>query len=447
MAVKYVKDFMFPSEGGFHKGNMPSRAKASAEGMPSRAMPNAPARGAARMMSRPTMGKGQGYNQGGYVPGKEMDRLPAKKPPGMGKDLAPSKPFKGEYQGYAKGGTVSNPRMQSAPKATPKAQLARPAAKPAARPMARPAPRPMARPAPRPVARPVARPIARAAAPSSDRVYAQPTRDNVMVTPMPPQLPGPTIEIARDERPVRSPIGSDYAADKRSSSSAPGLVGGLTPGTGPKGVGPVMGGFSSMDVVYDPRTNTMGPSIIGSSNIGSQDAPYVFNPRHLKKGGLAYAKGPKAEKKVAKVMREYKKGELHSGSKKGPVVKNPKQAIAIALSEARGMKKAKGGEVFSDEYLAYGDKKGPYRGSPKKAKMLGRRDRRAREAMERAEKYAPGMSLDMPDEAVKKAKGGDVKKAVHKHEREMHPGKPLTKLRRGGVPAYGRKAMYGGGKC
>jgi len=213
-----------------------------------------------------------------------------------------------------------------------------------------------------------------------------------------------------------------------------------------------MGGFSSMDVVYDPRTNTLGPSVIGSSNIGSQNAPYVFNPRHLKKGGLAYAKGPKAEKKVAKVMREYKKGELHSG-KDGKKVTNPKQAIAIALSEARGMKKAKGGEVFSTEYLAYGDKKGPYRGSPKKAKMLGRQDRRAREAMERAEKYAPGKSLDM------KAKGGMAKhsdvqmdkammrKAVHKHEKAMHPGKSLTKLRRGGVPSYGRKAMYGGGKC
>ena len=41
-----------------------------------------------------------------------------------------------------------------------------------------------------------------------------------------------------------------------------------------------------------------------------------------------------AQKKVAKVMREYGKGELHSGSKKGPVVKSRKQAIAIALSEA-----------------------------------------------------------------------------------------------------------------
>lgn len=51
-------------------------------------------------------------------------------------------------------------------------------------------------------------------------------------------------------------------------------------------------------------------------------------------------KKTKAKKKVEKVMREFKHGELHSGSKKGPVVENPKQAIAIALSEAR-KKKAK----------------------------------------------------------------------------------------------------------
>ena len=43
----------------------------------------------------------------------------------------------------------------------------------------------------------------------------------------------------------------------------------------------------------------------------------------------------KAQKKVGKVMHEFKHGDLHSGSKKGPQVKNPKQAIAIALSEAR----------------------------------------------------------------------------------------------------------------
>jgi hypothetical protein len=44
--------------------------------------------------------------------------------------------------------------------------------------------------------------------------------------------------------------------------------------------------------------------------------------------------------KVQKVMHEFKAGVLHSGSKKGPVVKSRKQAIAIALSEA-GKSKAK----------------------------------------------------------------------------------------------------------
>ena len=42
--------------------------------------------------------------------------------------------------------------------------------------------------------------------------------------------------------------------------------------------------------------------------------------------------------KVGKVMKEYKSGTLHSGSKKGPEVTSRKQAIAIALSEA-GMSK------------------------------------------------------------------------------------------------------------
>ena len=41
----------------------------------------------------------------------------------------------------------------------------------------------------------------------------------------------------------------------------------------------------------------------------------------------------KAQKKVKKVMGEYKEGTLHSG-KGGKVVTNPKQAVAIALSEA-----------------------------------------------------------------------------------------------------------------
>ena len=49
----------------------------------------------------------------------------------------------------------------------------------------------------------------------------------------------------------------------------------------------------------------------------------------------------KAQKKIGKVMHEYKAGELHSGSKKGPAVTSKRQAVAIALSEAGMAKKAK----------------------------------------------------------------------------------------------------------
>lgn len=53
-----------------------------------------------------------------------------------------------------------------------------------------------------------------------------------------------------------------------------------------------------------------------------------------------------AAKKVEKVMREYKGGTLHSGKdpkgpKKAPIVKSKKQAIAIAMSEAKMSKDKK----------------------------------------------------------------------------------------------------------
>jgi len=46
----------------------------------------------------------------------------------------------------------------------------------------------------------------------------------------------------------------------------------------------------------------------------------------------------KSQKKVKKVMGEFKEGTLHSG-KGGKVVKNLRQAVAIALSVAGKAKK------------------------------------------------------------------------------------------------------------
>jgi len=80
------------------------------------------------------------------------------------------------------------------------------------------------------------------------------------------------------------------------------------------------------------------------------------NAKPMMKGGNAkpmMAKGGDAKvgAKIAKVMGEFKKGDLHSGSKEGPKVKSSKQAMAIALSEAgkgKGkmpMKKNEGGKI------------------------------------------------------------------------------------------------------
>jgi hypothetical protein len=45
------------------------------------------------------------------------------------------------------------------------------------------------------------------------------------------------------------------------------------------------------------------------------------------------------KKKISKVMREFKEDKLHMGSKRGKLVKNPKQAIAIAINISKKKRK------------------------------------------------------------------------------------------------------------
>lgn len=62
--------------------------------------------------------------------------------------------------------------------------------------------------------------------------------------------------------------------------------------------------------------------------------------REIKKEAPSYKRKVKKEKeKIKKVMGEWESGDLHSGSSTGPIVKSRKQAVAIALSEAKRRKK------------------------------------------------------------------------------------------------------------
>ena len=98
--------------------------------------------------------------------------------------------------------------------------------------------------------------------------------------------------------------------------------------------------------ISERERESLGEQMPSMAGMGLEDEALEPGKEYLEraKGGMT-----KGQKKVGKVMREFKAGKLHSG-KKGPVVKNPKQAIAIALSEA-GMskpKKAMGGGMMSD---------------------------------------------------------------------------------------------------
>ena len=68
------------------------------------------------------------------------------------------------------------------------------------------------------------------------------------------------------------------------------------------------------------------------SEAGFTGSAGVQHVRGYARGGPVKKEAQRA--KVGKVMGEFKEGALRSGSKDGPVVTDPKQAKAIALSEA-----------------------------------------------------------------------------------------------------------------
>ena len=76
----------------------------------------------------------------------------------------------------------------------------------------------------------------------------------------------------------------------------------------------------------------------GGMTVSRNDMPGGEGPMNKPALVAKYAKGGhvnKGEQKIGRVMEEFTKGKLHSGSKEGPKVKSTKQAVAIALNEAR----------------------------------------------------------------------------------------------------------------
>jgi len=145
---------------------------------------------------------------------------------------------------------------------------------------------------------------------------------------------------------------------------------------------------------------------------------------HYMKGGSCegYAKGGKVKgaAKISKVMGEFKSGALHSGSKKGPEVTNPKQAVAIALSEARKagakipVKKAGGGRMMNEPISSRPVKIGP---TPE--------ERAAKAAAERANRM---QALEAREEEKLMRERRDMRKVTPK-SREVTTERRMTAQR------------------
>jgi len=221
----------------------------------------------------------------------------------------------------------------------------------------------------------------------------------------------------------------------------------------------------------------------GGMTVSRADMPGGEGPMNKPALVAKYAKGGhvnKGEQKIGRVMEEFTKGKLHSGSKEGPKVKSTKQAVAIALNEARAagakiprVKKARGGMMEEGgtynergkratmaEIAAEGrrmeGRKPPVEGiSTRPTDDSGRRMTDAELGIARAK--GMGQMTEREGRAVKAAKK-PMPKTMSDLERARMMARPLPRKEGGGVPAHSdrpmiRRAMGGlsvmpkGGKC
>jgi hypothetical protein len=138
-----------------------------------------------------------------------------------------------------------------------------------------------------------------------------------------------------------------------------------------------------------------------------------------------FAKGGQA--KVGKVMSEFKAGKLKSSS--GQKVTNPKQAIAIGLSEAGLSKKAKGGEMKESKAMV-------------KKEVSFMKKKGAPKSMIKHEMKEAGMKK-MAAGGIAASKMGAVKTAAPSRDGIAVKGKTRGKQ----IVMAGGKGMKKGGYC
>lgn len=181
----------------------------------------------------------------------------------------------------------------------------------------------------------------------------------------------------------------------------------------------------------------------GVVQFGQKKIPVPFEPMissseedsevNMKKGG-----------KVGTVMHEFKTGKLKSSS--GQKVSNPKQAIAIAMSEA-GMKKPKKFAGKEGSYVG-GQSKAPTTKemTPKDLEAMGRTEVANQEAMRKAREEAKKNAA-----APKRyAKGGEVGESKTMMKKEVafmkRKGAPKSMIKHEEKEAKGMKSG-GSAKC
>jgi uncharacterized protein DUF6496 len=137
---------------------------------------------------------------------------------------------------------------------------------------------------------------------------------------------------ARTEPPMSTPAPNDR---KLAVKQAKMNVSGSTRGKGSLGSMPEaktgLAGLANIEGNESKKYEAMEKKSLRSMKHGGSE-------KELRQGhndGGMIPKSAHAKAKIEKTMHEFKEGNLHSGSKKGPKVGNRKQAIAIALSQAR----------------------------------------------------------------------------------------------------------------